>query len=135
MAPRSEPRAPIHTQEDVCDFLLERLVSKAPLEIRESGIPGAGSGLFTTTDLDAGRQIFVTTPIVAAVADGFEQSVCDNCYNTRFRRVQADGSLCLDTDAPVVQYIPCPECKKCYYCSNVRDDGYIAPALTFDSDA
>ena len=114
-----ELRPPIYAQHDVCEFLLKRLVRNVPLEIRESNIPGAGAGLFTAVDLNLGQEILVSTPLAAVTAAGLEKSVCDNCYNTRFRRVQEDGNICFDTECPQLQYIPCSECQKCYYCSEV----------------
>jgi hypothetical protein len=120
MERKVEPLPPIYIQRDVCDFLLKRLVHAVALEVRESNIPGAGTGLFTEVDLNPGQEIFLSMPLVAVAAAGLEKSVCDNCYNTRFRRVQADGNICFDTECPQLRYIPCPGCGKCYYCSEVQ---------------
>ncbi|KAL2017321.1 hypothetical protein VTK56DRAFT_2294 [Thermocarpiscus australiensis] len=71
------PREAFDTQPQLCKDLLRSVTSSFPLEIRPSQI-AAGSGLFAGTAVEAGREIYRSTPLMAAIDFGNE-SICHYC--------------------------------------------------------
>lgn len=108
-----------HDDVQLCQYLLGSITTTHSLEIRPSGIPQAGSGLFTLNDIPEGTEIYRSSPVVECVADGLVDGVCDFCYANTLSRVHPSGRFRTKDDAPL-EMIPCRAgCGKCYYCSKV----------------
>jgi hypothetical protein len=124
MEAKAMPR--IDQNPEACEYILKRVMESVLLDIRKSTVPGAGSGLFTAVDLKPGQQIYTSTPLVSTVNGGLEKVVCDNCYRTRVGHlpgIAEDGTLFFDEEGRDEPYIPCPTCRICYYCNDVRVPG------------
>jgi len=108
--------SPIHENQELCSYLIKKITSTVPLQILTSKI--SGSGLFTTQDIPAGEEIFVSTPLVNTVEDGKHGSVCDYCFATSNGRVHPAGHFRKEGDEmPDVKV--CVGCKAVGYCSKV----------------
>ncbi|GAB1318472.1 Histone-lysine N-methyltransferase set-6 [Madurella fahalii] len=70
-------REAFHTDPELCESMLRKVVSTFPLKIRSSQI-SMGSGLFTEAQIDAGREIYQSPPLMTAVDVGNE-SFCHYC--------------------------------------------------------
>lgn len=108
----------LHNDPTLCTKLLQTVEASVPLQILQSNITGAGSGLFVTKDVNIGNEIFRSSLVMNCVDDGIHKLVCDWCYiyaaskitsNNQFRGFE---DLKVDIDA-------CNGCKVCYYCSKV----------------
>ena len=117
MDPHSEIRM-FHKDPQLCTYLLGSIAASTPLQIRESAIFRAGSGLFALEAVPEGREIFRSTPAVECVVDGLAESVCDLCYTNTLSKVHPSGRFRTKDDA-VPDMISCAECGKYYYCSKV----------------
>jgi hypothetical protein len=76
-------RAFLHNGQALCKQLLDTITATVPLQILPSKIPGTGTGLFVTKDIEAGDEIFRSEPLVKCVEDGKQSAVCDYCYKDR----------------------------------------------------
>lgn len=103
------PREAFHTDPQLCKDILRTAVSTFPLEIRPSQIAAGGSGLFATVPIDAGREIYRSTPVMAAV-DAGHKSVCHHCL-----RDARDGP------GSAQEAKACTGCKVAHFCSKVRE--------------
>lgn len=107
-----------HRDTQLCEYLLRSVAASAPLQIRESAISRAGSGLFALEAVPEGREVFRSAPVVEAVVDGSADGVCDLCYANTLSKVHPSGRFRTKDDA-APRMMPCAQCGKCYYCSNV----------------
>ncbi|RYP92614.1 hypothetical protein DL770_001256 [Monosporascus sp. CRB-9-2] len=116
MDPSPGNQGGFHEDAELCQYILGGIATTHSLEIRESEISQAGSGLFAMNDIPEGQEIFRSTPLVECVADGVAESVCDWCYTNKFSRVHPSGRFRTKEDAaPDME--ACRGCGKCYYCS------------------
>src|SRR4051812_34364399 len=60
------PHEAFHTNVKLCDEMLATVKASVPLKIRSSGI-SMGSGLFVAADIDAGREIYHSKPLMTAI--------------------------------------------------------------------
>ncbi|KAI9373594.1 hypothetical protein BJX61DRAFT_541554 [Aspergillus egyptiacus] len=102
----------------VYDYLLSKVTSAVPLEIRQSSIPGAGMGLFATQDIAEGHEIYQSNPLVACVEDEKQEEVCDYCLLDTTSAVLPTGRFRMPSDT-VTEHQRCSGCRVCYYCSTV----------------
>ena len=107
-----------HGDAQLCAYILGSIVGSIPLEIRESDVSLAGSGLFTQEAASEGQEIFRSAPAVECVAEGLADSVCDLCYANTLTKVHPSGRFRTKDDV-VPNMIPCTKCEQCYYCSEV----------------
>ena len=107
-----------HGDAQLCEYILGSIVGSIPLEIRESAVSLAGSGLFTQEAVSEGQEIFRSAPAVECVAEGLADSVCDLCYANTLTKVHPSGRFRTKDDAVPVM-IPCTKCEQWYYCSEV----------------
>lgn len=110
-----------HRDAQLCRHLLGSITTPHSLEIRESEISQAGSGLFALNDIPEGEGIFGSSPLAECVAAGYEDSVCDLCYTTTLSRVHPSGRFRTKDDA-LPEMIACTGCGKCWYCSKGCQD-------------
>lgn len=116
-SPHDAPK--FHDDAQLCQYLLGSITTIHSLEIRQSEISQAGSGLFTLNAVPEGAELYRSSPVVECVADGLVDGVCDFCYANTLSRVHPSGRFRTKDDAPL-EMIPCRAgCGKCYYCSKV----------------
>lgn len=108
--------SPIHENKELCTRLIENVTAAAPLQILPSKI--SGTGLFTTKDIAAGEEIFVSNPLVNCVEAGEHGSVCDYCFANSNGRVHSDGRFRKEEDE-MLDVKLCFACRACGYCSKV----------------
>ncbi|TLD03186.1 uncharacterized protein PgNI_12400 [Pyricularia grisea] len=116
-------RSKVHHNRDLCRLILTAASASHPLEIRESNIPNAGSGLFTTAAIPAGVEIFRSSPIIN-VRDPSARHVCDWCYTTTpsgidnlgVMAAEQLGATFLMPPKPTAMLL-CSGCKVGRYCS------------------
>ncbi|KAH6614323.1 hypothetical protein C7974DRAFT_74191 [Boeremia exigua] len=96
--------------------LLDSISAATPLQILPSKIKGAGTGLFTTKDVENGEEIFRSCPVVNCVMDGMQKLVCDNCYAYQDSKVIPSGRF-RKAGEPKLEMKACKGCSVCYYCS------------------
>lgn len=108
----------LHEEQTFCTELLATVKSAVPLQISQSTIPGAGTGLFVTEDVDLGQELFRSIPVVNCVEEGYQHLVCDYCYVFKDSKISFNGRFRTAEDRkPNVQ--ACARCNMCYYCSRV----------------
>lgn len=116
-------RSKIHDDLDLCRLILTAASASSPLEIRESNIPNAGSGLFTSAPIPVGVEIFRSSPIVN-VRDPSARHVCDWCYATTPSGIDSLGAMAAEQlgatsimpPKPTAMLL-CSGCKVGRYCS------------------
>ncbi|MCJ1250976.1 hypothetical protein MMC30_008206 [Trapelia coarctata] len=109
-------KLPLHEDQTVCAQLLNTIATTPPLQILPSKITGAGSGLFTTKDVEEGEEIFQSEPLVNCVMSSMERLVCDYCYKNHNSGIDPSGRFRTLTDHnPNMK--ACSGCRACYYCS------------------
>ncbi len=117
----------MHRLKDLCKGILSMLTSSAaPLEIKQSLIDGAGSGLFTTANIPEHHDVFRSQPLVNC-RDPSTTYVCDYCLvNNKSMVHRADGRFRTDDEKrPTV--MPCSGCKVARYCSTVSTTYHHQP--------
>lgn len=113
-------RRPIHDDQELCSYILNTI--KAPdgaLKIRESTIPGSGSGLFTTRDVAAGELIFTSVPLVLCSEVGEQMEACDFCFQQRRRVIHPVEDRLLHPGEVMPDVYKCKGCNLYQYCSEV----------------
>jgi hypothetical protein len=110
--------AALHQDQELCAQLLGTVVATIPLQISQSKISGAGTGLFVTQAVKAGEEVFRSDPLVSCVEDGMQSKICELCYRWPTSRVLPHGRFCAAEDN-VSDPKACSGCKVCYYCSKV----------------
>jgi hypothetical protein len=115
---RPTPRVALYDDQTLCAQLLETITANIPLMILPSRISGAGVGLFVKKDVDYGREIFRSDPVVNCVQDEMQNLVCDYCYAYQGNKVHPHGRFCTAEDKEQ-EMQACGACKVCYYCSKV----------------
>ncbi|KAH8128415.1 hypothetical protein FP744_10008694 [Trichoderma asperellum] len=111
-------RRPIHDDQELCSYILNTI--KAPdgaLKIRESTIPGSGSGLFTTRDVAAGELIFTSVPLVLCSEVGEQMEACDFCFQQRRRVIHPVEDRLLHPGEVMPDVYKCKGCNLYQYCS------------------
>ncbi|RYP72841.1 hypothetical protein DL769_004356 [Monosporascus sp. CRB-8-3] len=88
-----------HDDAELCQYILGGIATTHSLEIRESEISQAGSGLFAMNNIPEGQEIFRSSPLVECVADTVADSVCDWCYRNTLSRVHPSGRFRTKEDA------------------------------------
>jgi hypothetical protein len=113
----SSGREPIHAQPRLCRGILGRVQTQAELEIKESTIPRAGSGLFSASEIHAGEEIFRTGPLVNCRTPSVKDT-CDQCFASSKATVHAEGRFITadDRNLPIKS---CSGCRIARYCSHV----------------
>ncbi|UKZ51674.1 hypothetical protein TrVGV298_005436 [Trichoderma virens] len=82
----SQKRWPIHKDKELCSYILSTIkAAEGSLSIQESTIPNAGSGMFTTRDVEEGELIFTSVPLVTCAEVGPGMEACDFCFQQRRR--------------------------------------------------
>ncbi|TLD15283.1 hypothetical protein PspLS_10710 [Pyricularia sp. CBS 133598] len=116
-------RSRIHQDQELCRLILTAASASRPLEIRESNIPNAGSGLFTTAAIPIGVEIFRSSPIIN-VRDPSARHVCDWCYTTTPSGIDNLGAMAAEQLGATSLMPPkpaamllCSGCKVGRYCS------------------
>ncbi|KAJ0421162.1 hypothetical protein BJY00DRAFT_312345 [Aspergillus carlsbadensis] len=104
---------------DISKYITAQISSTAPLEIRASSIPGARDGLFTTSAINEGEEIFRSDPLVNCVDDPVRKSVCDYCFHSSESPIMQSGRFREASDV-VAPFKMCAKCKVCYYCSRAK---------------
>lgn len=112
-----DSQEPLFNQAGLCQYLLDNVTSSPDLEIRQSLITGAGSALFTKTDIADGEQVFQSQPLVSVVLDR-GQNVCEYCFRDGDSRVHPSGRFRSRQDALEV-FPSCEQCGISSYCSKV----------------
>lgn len=113
----NDSQGPLFSQAKLCQYLVDHVDSSSGLEIRPSLIPGAGSALFTETNVADGTEIFRSQPLVSVVLDR-AQSVCEYCFRDGDSRVHPDGRFRSRHDPPEM-FLACEGCGISRYCSEV----------------
>ncbi|AEO58286.1 hypothetical protein MYCTH_33039, partial [Thermothelomyces thermophilus ATCC 42464] len=101
-------REALHDNSELCKLNLERVVSAVSLEIRPSKIHNMGSGLFVSSEIGAGREIYHVLPMMHAVKPG-NDNYCHHCLK--------DTGDMLGRPPQTVKAMPCARCKIARYCS------------------
>ncbi|RYP18823.1 hypothetical protein DL765_003703 [Monosporascus sp. GIB2] len=99
MDPSPGSQGGFHEDAELCHYLLGGIATMHSLEIRESEISQAGSGLLAMNDIPEGQEIFRSSPLVECVVDGVADSVCDWCYTNTLSRVHPSGRFRTKGDA------------------------------------
>lgn len=105
------------------DYLSNQVTSTFPLEIRPSSIAGAKNGLFSTSAIGEGEEIFRSDPLVTCVDDGRHATVCDYCFSYSQSSILPSGQF-RETLEVMEPFKKCDGCKVCHYCSRV---GWLIP--------
>lgn len=101
----------------LCQYLLDHVTPSADLEIGQSLITGAGSALFTKTDIAEGEEVFQSQPLISVVLDQ-AQNVCEYCFRDGDSRVHPSGRFRSRHDA--LEVLPvCEQCGVSRFCSEV----------------
>ncbi|KAF2023769.1 SET domain-containing protein [Setomelanomma holmii] len=108
----------LHKDQTLCVELLETLKAAAPLQIAQSKIPRAGTGLFVINDVDFGQEHFRSRPVVNCVEDGYQHLVCDYCYVYKDSKLSYSGRIRTAEDTKL-EVKACIGCKVFYYCSKI----------------
>lgn len=108
------PREAFHTDPKLCEDMLRTIKSTVPLEIRASKISD-GSGLFAAQAIEAGREIYQSTPLMAAI-NPQQQNLCHNCLGYARDGNESPPQLSDSSDDVTV----CGGCKVARFCSKVR---------------
>ena len=113
---------PIHEDKELCNSFLSKVETAITLNILPSSIPGAGSGVFASTDLIAGEEIFrVPDPLVSCTENAATEFICDFCFYFEKSKVDPSGRFLTDNDqSPMVTV--CNGCKLVRYCTKVNQD-------------
>ncbi len=123
--PPCQPGQPgfcLHDRPDLCEGILSTIATpqQRTLEIKESTIPGAGSGLFLGRRHSC-RQRGLPLPAPSSTAAHTDSSityVCDYCLlNTRSTWSTKGRFLTEDDTVPAIS--ACKGCKVALYCSKV----------------
>jgi len=111
------PRTPIYQDARLCAFILTTIESSVPLEIKKSAIATAGSGLFVTSTIDAGCEIFRGCPWVDS-RNPNNKTCCEWCFSDTVGLIRqgAESRFCKSTEA-ARSVVPCTGCNKALYCS------------------
>lgn len=118
MADRSLPKIPIWKQPELYTWILKSVEgSTGILEVHESLIPNAGSGLFTVKELKAGDDVFWSEPALF-IPDVGNDAICDYCYADAKSQVHRNGRF-IDKEADKTVTKPCSGCQVVSYCSKV----------------
>ena len=107
----------MHEEPLLSKGILSAVRSTVPLEIKESTIGSAGSGLFAAEAVDAGTEIFRSQPLVNC-RDPRLGHVCDFCFANAKTTVHRDGRF-LKADEMPVTIKGCTGCMVARYCSKV----------------
>lgn len=102
---------------DLCNHLLEGIGASSQLDIRKSDITGAGSALFTKTDLRTGDEVFRSSPLVSTALNT-TQNICGWCFKDGESRVLSSGRFRSKND-PIDVFPTCHGCQVDKYCSDV----------------
>lgn len=108
---------PLFRETELCQYLVDNITSSFDLEIRQSPIPGAGSALFTKTDIPDGEEVFQSQPLVSAVLDR-TQNVCEYCFRDGDSRLHPSGRFRTRQD-PLEIFSACGQCGISRFCSDV----------------
>lgn len=111
-------RVALHEDQTLCTQLLKTITAAIPPQILPSKIPGAGVGLFVKKNVDYGKEIFRSDPVVNCVLDGMQSLVCDYCYACQGTAIHPSGRF-LEAEDTMLEMKACNGCKVCYYCSKV----------------
>ena len=106
-------RQAFHEDKEICKYLLESPVESTSLRIAGSKIANLGSGLVANTDIEQGRQIFKSKPLIACV-DPRIDFACHYC-------LKGSEKVPLDEEVPTEQPRPkvCVGCRRARFCSKV----------------
>ena len=109
----------MHGNKELFTYLLNSVQTTIPLQILPSTIPGAGSGLFTSSELAGGQEIFrVEKPLVKCVSNEALDTTCDFCFYCTDSGLHPSGRfLTANDERPKVA--ACSGCKVVRYCSKV----------------
>jgi hypothetical protein len=110
-------RPRLHENAALCKGILSTIQAPVPLKIKASTITSAGSGLFTTGDIDEYTEIFRSNPLVATRATGYTK-VCDHCFISSDSEIHPEGRYQSSED-PKPEIRSCVGCKAARYCSKV----------------
>ena len=116
---RTTSRVAIYEDQAFCTKLLDSVTAAVPLQILPSKIAGAGAGLFVTSEVDFGEEIFRSCPVVNYVQEGMHELVCDYCYAYSKSNIHSSGRFVTPEDPELESIKACSGCKVCYYCSKV----------------
>lgn len=107
----------IHEDAVLCRFLLSTVTTSRNLELRESDIPDAGTGLFSAQEIPTGEEIFRSNPLVNC-RDYRITDTCDVCFKSTNSSVHNDGRFYgVDDEEPTMK--ACSGCRVARYCSRV----------------
>ena len=113
---------PIHEDKELCKNFLSKVETAITLNILPASIPGAGSGVFTSTDLAAGEEIFrVPGPLVSCTGNATTEFICDFCFYYEKSKVDPSGRFLTDNDQSRTVSV-CNGCKLVRYCTKVSQD-------------
>lgn len=107
----------IHEVPHIVNGILSTIDAPIPLSIQKSTIEAAGSGLFTTKDIEHGSRIFSSTSLVS-VREPTLDHICDNCFVNSHASFNTDGRFV--TGQEQLEMKRCTGCKQASYCSKVR---------------
>jgi len=110
---------PLHEDEDKCKTMLSSVKTSVSLQILQAAIPGAGTGLFSSSKIAAGEEIFrVENPIVNCGETSMLESTCDFCFFNATSSIHPSGRFATAADTPTL-VSKCAGCKVVSYCSKV----------------
>ncbi|KAL7950744.1 SET domain-containing protein [Trichoderma barbatum] len=111
-------RWPIYKDKPLIDYILSTVQApEGSLTIKESIIPGAGSGLFTTRELAEGELIFTSVPLVLCAEVGQGMEACDFCFQQRRRVFHPVEDRFLQPGEVLAPLHICNGCHMYQYCS------------------
>jgi hypothetical protein len=111
---------PIHSDDDLHGLLLGSVQCAFSLDVIESKIPGAGSGIVTSSNIPFGSEIFRAKDALWKVPMNSDiQKTCGNCFSNCASTVSKAGRFCTrEQDRP--KLLSCGRCKVARYYSKVR---------------
>lgn len=113
----NDSEVPLFQHADLCRYLVDNVTTSLGLKVGQSLITGAGSALFTKTDIADGEQVFQSEPLVSTVLDR-GQNICECCFRDGDSRVHPSGRFRSKHDALEV-FPVCEQCGISSYCSDV----------------
>ncbi|UKZ77494.1 hypothetical protein TrVFT333_005216 [Trichoderma virens FT-333] len=123
----SQKRWPIHKDKELCSYILSTIkAAEGSLSIQESTIPNAGSGMFTTRDVEEGELIFTSVPLVTCAEVGPGMEACDFCFQQRRRVFHPVEDRFLQPGEVLPPLHICNGCRLYQYCSQrAWDTGHL----------
>lgn len=111
-------RTAFHEDQPVCDYILGMITAAVPLKITASQLSSPGSGLFATTDIGEGQELFRSQPPFICVFPE-ETGICHYCFRDTESPIHPEEGRFVTPDDPKILARACMGCKVARFCSKV----------------